>query len=226
MFLIFGTRGLKHTVSDSEVLSGSCPNCEGGDLQKKLYRRWFTLFFIPVIPLDVIDRFYQCLKCDSAYNENIKDQLQQSSAEQTKQQEEAKKLFANAVIASMTHMAMIDGDYADEEDKEIKNMIVNFSEFETELLALNEKIKKEGNKDNQVFDLLSAARNMLSSEALLNILAQAGIVLLADGRIDEAEEDLMKDYLLSCGLPKDMYAALIDKLKIQQLAQPGDAQMN
>ena len=217
MFIIFGTRGLKHTVKDSPVLANSCPNCQGGDLQNKLYRRWFTLFFIPVIPLDTIDRFYECLRCGSAYNENIKTLLAQSAQDQKKENEELRALFGSAVIATMTHMAMIDGNYAPEEEREILDMISNFEGMENDLKALVEKIKIEGNKDNQVFNILNSAKAKLSSEAVLNILAQAGVVLLADGVIEKEEEELLKDYLISCGLPKDMYTTIIDKLKTQQV---------
>ena len=75
MFIVFGTRGIKHTIKESEILNDSCPNCDRGNLINKLYRRWFTLFFIPVIPLDVVDRFYECDHCKSGYNEKIKDIL-------------------------------------------------------------------------------------------------------------------------------------------------------
>ncbi len=226
MFILFGTRGLKHDVSNSEVIPNACPNCQNGSLRHRLYRRWFTLFFIPVIPLDVIDRFYECSNCGSAYNENIKELLQQSKQDQDRQQAEAKRLYALAVISAMTHMAMIDGNYAIEEDREIMDMITHFEGMEEELKLLVDKIKSEGNKDNQVMDALNAARSALSSEALLNILAQAGVVLLADGSIEKEEEDLMKDYLLACGLPKDMYASLIEKLKVRQLANEGKNRVN
>lgn len=195
-------------------------------MEHKLYRRWFTLFFIPVIPLDELDRFYECDSCKSAYNENVKSLLTQSAESQKEQQSEAKKLFGIAVIASMMHMAMIDDDYAKEEEREINDMIDHFPENKEELQALAEKIRVEGNKDNQVFNILNSARNQLSSEALLNILAQAGVVLLADGKIEKEEEDLMKDYLVACGLPKDMYRTIIDKLQTQQLAKDAQSSAN
>lgn len=218
MFILFGTRGLKHTVSDSPVLPNACPNCKDGDLVNKLYRRWFTLFFIPVIPLDVIDRFYQCSKCESAYNEKIKEVLHQAREDQEKQQHEAKRIFSMALVSAMTHMAMIDGSVAQEEEREIMDMVNAFKGMEDELRTLVQKIMKEGNKDNQVFNILGSARTQLSSEAVLNILAQAGVVLLADGKIEKEEAELMKDYLVACGLPKEMYSTLLDKLRVRKLA--------
>ncbi|AXT62109.1 zinc-ribbon domain-containing protein [Aquimarina sp. AD10] len=226
MFIIFGTRGLKHTVSDSPVLSNSCPNCNNGSLVNKLYRRWFTLFFIPVIPLDTVDRFYECDSCKSAYNESIKTILQRSKEEINENQKRATSIYAKALIAAMTHMAIIDEDFAPEEEREIKDAIEGFQEMKEELLAIHENVKVNANMNNQVFDFLNSARNELSSEALINILAQAAVVLLADGTIEKEEENLMKEYLIACGLPKEMYQTLIDKLKQKDMTTLKKEQMN
>ncbi len=226
MFIIFGTRGLKHTVNESPVLSNSCPNCNNGNLVNKLYRRWFTLFFIPVIPLDVVDRFYQCDSCKSAYNESIKTVLQQSQNEINENQKRAKLVFGKALVASMTHMSIIDGDFAKEEEREIMDAIEGFSEMKDELLAIHHNVKNNANEGNQVFNYLNEARNALSAEALMNILAQAAVVLLADGSIEKEEEDLMKEYLIACGLPKEMYQTLIDKLKQKDISELKEGQLN
>ncbi|WP_109302227.1 TerB family tellurite resistance protein [Aquimarina sp. AU474] len=226
MFIIFGTRGLKHTVNESPILSNACPNCNNGNLVNKLYRRWFTLFFIPVIPLDVVDRFYQCDSCKSAYNENIRTVLQQSQNEIDESQKRAKLVFGKALVASMTHMSIIDGDFAKEEEREIMDAIEGFSEMKDELLAIHHNVKDNANKGNQVFNYLNEARNALSAEALMNILAQAAVVLLADGSIEKEEEDLMKEYLIACGLPKEMYQTIIDKLKQKDISELKEGQLN
>ena len=226
MFIIFGTRGLKHTVSERPVLSNSCPNCNNGNLVNKLYRRWFTLFFIPMIPLDVVDRFYQCDSCKSAYNESIKTILQRSEDEINENQKRTKLVFAKALIASMTHMSIIDGDFAAEEEREIMDAIEGLPEMEEDLMTIHQNVKANGNQDNQVFNFLNEARNELSSEAILNILAQAAVVLLADGSIEKEEENLMKEYLIACGLPKEMYQTLIDKLKQKDMTKIKKEQLN
>lgn len=226
MFIIFGTTGLKHTVKESPVLENACPNCNDGNLVNKLYRRWFTLFFIPLIPLDVVDRFYMCDRCGNAYNENIKSVLQRSEAEIAESQKQARKVYAEALTAAMVHMSMIDGDFADAEEREVRDAMEQFEELEWELEQVYKKVKAEGNKDNQVFNYLNTARNELSSEALINILAQAGVVLLADGSIEKEEEDLMKEYLIACGLPKEMYSSLMEKLKTREVAEIKEGQMN
>ena len=226
MFIIFGTRGRKHTVKDSAPLINSCPNCSNGNLINKLYRRWFTLFFIPLIPLDVLDRFYECDNCKSAYNESIKELLQQSQEDIEKNQRVIEKIFAEALIASMTHMAIIDDDFAAEEEREIKDAIARFPELTAHLTTIHENVKAHANKNNRVFNYLHEARIALSTQSLMKILAQAATVLLADGSIEKEEENLMKEYLISCGLPKEMYQNLIDKLKQKDITDLKEGQLN
>lgn len=226
MFIIFGTRALKHTIDNSEILKNSCPNCSNGNLVNKRYRRWFTLFFIPVIPLNEIDRFYECDKCNSGYQNDIKKILQESQVDQSHKQEQAKSIFVSALIATMTHMALIDNDYAKEEEREIKDTINNFPEFKEHLMEIHESVKNQGNNDNYVFNLLNEARNLFPSEAMLNLLAQAAVILLADGTIEKEEEELMKEYLIACGLPKEFYQVLIDKLQKQALISEANISLN
>jgi tellurite resistance protein len=176
--------------------------------------------------LDVVARFYQCNNCKSAYNEGIKNILQQSQQDQDAARQEAELVFCRALIASMSHMTMIDGDIAPEEEREIDDAIAQFPNYTQELNSIKESILKYGNKENQVFEYLYEAKNILSSEGVIRLLAQAGVVLLADGNIDKEEETLMKEYLIACGLPKEMYQALIDKLTQKSLTTLSDDQLN
>jgi hypothetical protein len=49
-----------------------CPAC-GGDRHyaHKQARNWFTLFFLPVIPLKVLGEFVECQTCKQGYDERI-----------------------------------------------------------------------------------------------------------------------------------------------------------
>lgn len=49
-----------------------CPRC-GGDrhYKHKAGRRWFTLFFIPVIPLDKVGEIVRCETCHSRYDPEV-----------------------------------------------------------------------------------------------------------------------------------------------------------
>ncbi len=65
MLLIWGLRVFFRTISEGVF---HCRNC-GGDRKYRLRagRRWFTLFFIPVIPLTTVGEHVQCQTCKTRY---------------------------------------------------------------------------------------------------------------------------------------------------------------
>ena len=77
MLLIFGLRVFYRTVAQGTF---HCRRC-GGD-RKYLHRagrRWFTLFFIPVIPLNAVGEHVQCTTCRTRY---VTDVLKQPTTAQ------------------------------------------------------------------------------------------------------------------------------------------------
>jgi hypothetical protein len=69
MLLIWGWRSLLKVLGVGEF---HCPRC-GADRSYKLVRprRWFTMFFIPVIPLKWGENFVQCSACKAGFSEEI-----------------------------------------------------------------------------------------------------------------------------------------------------------
>jgi len=69
MFLIWGWRALNSVLSTGTF---HCPYC-AGDAAYRLMRsrRWFTVFFLPVIPLEVLDSFVECDHCGHAFVEAV-----------------------------------------------------------------------------------------------------------------------------------------------------------
>lgn len=66
MLLIWGFKARFKTLLTGVFF---CPTC-GGDrhFERKQARRWFTFFFIPVIPLNNVgDEFVECTTCRQAY---------------------------------------------------------------------------------------------------------------------------------------------------------------
>jgi hypothetical protein len=69
MFIIFGMRSRAGVIGRGTFM---CPQC-GTDrsyLHKRM-RRWFTLFFLPVIPLNTMGEFVQCETCKNAYKTSV-----------------------------------------------------------------------------------------------------------------------------------------------------------
>lgn len=69
MIFIAGLR-VRTTITDTGTFH--CPN-EGGDrrYQRLRARKWLTLFFIPVIPLNQRGEWVECLGCGSTYQVDV-----------------------------------------------------------------------------------------------------------------------------------------------------------
>jgi hypothetical protein len=65
LLIIFGTRVFYRTIAQGMFYCRKC----GGDRQywHRAGRRWFTLFFIPVIPLNKVGEHVQCATCRTRY---------------------------------------------------------------------------------------------------------------------------------------------------------------
>jgi hypothetical protein len=74
MFIIFGTRGRITAANPQDILESSCPACQG-DLELKVNKTWFTLFFLPIFPVNTNGTFYHCSQCDSAYRSEARQHL-------------------------------------------------------------------------------------------------------------------------------------------------------
>ena len=71
MLLIFGFRTRLRTVLEGVF---HCPRCQQDrPFARKQARRWFTLFFLPVIPLKVAGEFIECQTCQGRFTEAVLD---------------------------------------------------------------------------------------------------------------------------------------------------------
>ncbi|MBG6088036.1 zinc-ribbon domain-containing protein [Actinomadura viridis] len=66
MLLIFGLSVFFRTVSEGTF---HCPRC-GGDraYRRRVGRRWFTLFFLPVIPFNQVGEVVECRTCRTRFD--------------------------------------------------------------------------------------------------------------------------------------------------------------
>ncbi len=67
--IIFGSKGVESNMGSGVFF---CPNC-GGDQRywHKHVRRYFTLYFIPLIPLDKIGEIVQCTGCGQTWDPEV-----------------------------------------------------------------------------------------------------------------------------------------------------------
>jgi hypothetical protein len=63
--IIFGRRTTTKTITAG---SFTCPRCgPGRGYEHKQVNRWFTLYFIPVIPLGTVGEYVECQGCAATF---------------------------------------------------------------------------------------------------------------------------------------------------------------
>ena len=65
--IIFGTRGITYRKDGGRFF---CPECDGEQpYDRKRVRRFFTLYFIPLIPLNLLAEYIECPRCGGTYRD-------------------------------------------------------------------------------------------------------------------------------------------------------------
>ena len=67
--------GLRVRFSTTGTIAFFCPRC-GGDRHghTRVARRWFTLFFLPIIPLNKVGEIVECTTCKTRFPPSVTDQ--------------------------------------------------------------------------------------------------------------------------------------------------------
>jgi hypothetical protein len=112
--IIFGTKGVTYSAGDGAFY---CPACRDNTAFKhKRVRRFFTLYFIPLIPLDLHGEYIECGHCKGSYRmEVLKFDPEAGAAEFEAE-------FHRAIKRVMIEMMLADGDVDEEEVAVIKDV--------------------------------------------------------------------------------------------------------
>lgn len=184
MLLIFGLAVFFRTVGVGDF---HCPNC-GGDrhYRQRLARRWFTLFFLPTIPLNRVGEVIECRTCRSRFDLAV---LRMPTARQ----------MEAALPEAMRHAAVIVLAAGDPGDARARARAVDAvrgygaADFDDDALQADLH-ETPGDPAGAI----ARAGAQLTTEAREWFLAQVVRVALADGLLGDAERQAL--YLVASRL--------------------------
>ena len=191
MLIIFGLRVFYRTIAQGTF---HCRRC-GGDRQyrHRAGRRWFTLFFLPVIPLTTVGEHVQCTTCRTRY---VTEVLSQPT---TAQMQAALPAGMRAAVSAMVRS----GDPASPVSRQraieavIGSGVPNYDEA-----MLNADLM-------QPFETIRPALNQVGGQLTIQArewyLAEVIRIALADGPLSETE----RQAALAIGLDLGMTQAQV-----------------
>lgn len=174
MILIWGFKILFKVVGNGVF---SCPNCgQDRNYERREARRWFTFFWIPIIPLKVIGSVIRCSYCHNDFRESA---LQRPTAAQTTD------LLQNAVRGVMVNVLRQGGATHPAARQAAVQEIVLAGASGYQDANLDQDFPVVPQDLSQMLGALTAQMPQSGREALL---AGAVRVALADGPLNPGEQ--------------------------------------
>jgi uncharacterized membrane protein YebE (DUF533 family) len=156
-----------------------CPQ-EGGDrtYRRMQARRWFTFFFIPIIPLKVLGEYIECTACGATYEPRV---LEMAT---TAQLEDQLTRAVRHVVVAMLHA---DAEISPQERQTAVDVVTRFGHTDYDVADLERDLQ-----DLNVADLeheLTAVAGMLSPQGQEAVLRASLMLAAADGHVHDRELD-------------------------------------
>ena len=176
--IIFGTRGVKSTIKSGDF---HCPQCE----QNQPYRhrkvtKFFTLYFIPIIPLGSAGEYVECSRCKGTFIPRVLD-VSNTNAD------EFMAIYEKAIRHSMVLIMLADGVIDDQEKDQVLMIINKFGTNDISMLQLENYIDIVKKESEDVTTYLKKIGPSLNEHGKETIIKCALSVAAADGNVDDSE---------------------------------------
>jgi tellurite resistance protein len=185
LFIIFGTRGVTLTAASGQF---NCPECGAQrDYAHRRVRRFFTLYFIPLIPLDRLGEYIECRSCSNTFRMSVLEWRPQSSAQSFEAE------FHAAIRHVMVQMMLADGNIDEAEVATIQDIYSKLAKHELsradiDLEALN---VRADTRDLKTY--LKSVAGRLNDHGKELVIKSAYLVAAADGKFEEQERKLLAE---------------------------------
>jgi len=199
--IIYGTRGMTSVGGAGRF---HCPTCGKSAYQHKKVRRWFTLFFIPMIPLDLAGEYIECGKCYGTYELDV---LSYDPAAEAAKFEAA---FQIAIRRTIVKMCLADGVVEPAEVAAIRDIYSKIAGVELSEDDVREEIAEAMTDPRTVQQYLKDGIGMFNVHAKELIVKAAFFVAAADGQIAESEHKLLHNIGAALQMTKAQYQSAID----------------
>lgn len=183
--IIFGTRGIRTTMEEGEFL---CPQCATNKRYKhKKVTNFFTLYFIPLIPLGRAGDYVECQTCEGTFVSRVLDYNPQLAGDNFQSE------YEKAMRHSMVMMMLADGEIDDNEMLTVQRIINKFGHHDMSLDELEDYVDQVEDENEAVDTYLRRVTPNLNEHGKEIIIKCAITVAGADGHIDQSEIDMIKE---------------------------------
>jgi len=212
--IFFGTRGVKSTLSQGQF---NCPQCEANrDYKHKKVTRFFTLYFIPIIPLGKLGDFVECQSCKGTFVSKVLDYNKDAASDAFLAE------YEKAMKHCMVLIMLADGEIDDNEMVAVQAIINKFSHNDVTLDQLEEYVDEVKAKSENISTYLRGVTPSLNEHGKEIIIKCALSVAAADGNIDASELNLIKEMATTMEMSGSHLKGILSELSETKHTQYSD----
>jgi uncharacterized tellurite resistance protein B-like protein len=183
--IIWGSRGVTSSVAKGQF---HCPSCnDDRPFDHKKARRFFTLYFIPLIPLESLGEYVECQACKGTYKPEV---LQYDPR---KQQEAFRNAFHHALRRTAVTMMLRDGPATAEETAVVTALLSESLRRPLSAADVSIEIDKATTDPRPLPAHLAEIAGELNSAGKEMLVRVAVRVAVADGPLQAAERALLQE---------------------------------
>lgn len=202
--IIFGTRGVTSTSDQGQF---HCPDCGQSPYRHRKVRRFFTLYFIPLIPLDALGEYIECGQCNGTYNMGVLAHNPGAAKAEFEAQ------FHIAIRRTMVLMCLADGVVDPEEVAMIQRIYGQLSGREISEQEVHAEIATAQADGMPVAQFLAGSMaGMLNDGGKELVVRAAFMVAAADGDFADEEKQLLAEIGKALQMTSKEFNAAIDAL--------------
>lgn len=206
--IIWGSRGLTFVVESDQF---NCPRCSAvRPCNLKQVRNFFTLYFIPVIPLNVAGRYVECGSCGGTFGEEAMSHDPEKERQETTTQ----------MLRVMVMAALADGEVDDAERAEIKKQYAEIAGLPIPAATLEEEISMAKSSKQDLNSYIGWMAPSLSSHGKALVVKLAFHTMSASGEFQPGHQEQLAKLGETLGIPPDQYRELISHISESPYAEP------
>lgn len=200
MILIWGFKARYKTLAEGTFF---CPH-DGGDrsYRKREARKWFTFFWIPLIPLGVLGEFIECTSCQSSYDQAV---LTMPTAAQMADN------LANAMRQAVVSLITADGVVEDAEKTVGLEVMQRYTDTVYTMDDLGEDIANL--KHGDLVRRLETVAGILNDHGKESLVTACLQIAAADGSIDESELEEVRKAGVALGMSQAHVRGVISQAR-------------
>jgi tellurite resistance protein len=201
--IIFGTRGVTSELARGDF---NCPSCNTRrPYVHKRVRRFFTLYFIPLIPLDTVGEYVECQHCHGTYKPGV------LTYDPAASEDAVEAEFRAVVKRVMVLMMLADGAIDDEEVSTIRAIYAKLASAELTKEDVEREVEAARSDGRALRPFLASAAATLNDAGKEVVVKAAYYVASADGTIAVEERNLLTELAAALEMSPTSFERAIGK---------------